>query len=478
MAQKTVLVITDGIGHRSECESNAFCNANKPFYDYLFANVPYSFVKTSGLAVGLPKGQMGNSEVGHMCIGSGRVLYQNLVKITKSIDDGTLESNEVFKDFIANSNAIHLVGLFSDGGVHSHIDHLDGLIDILNRSQKKIYLHIITDGRDVDPKSAIGFLENFNPKGAVIATISGRYYTMDRDKRWDRVQKGLDVMIDAEPKTAKSPREYLLDSYTHDVTDEFIKPAAFEGFEGFAKGDGFLFFNFRNDRMRQVVERVGKTTNNIITMTQYDKKFPYPILFPNERPTQTLAEVISQNGYTQLHTAETEKYAHVTFFLNGGVEEPFENESRVLIPSPKVATYDQKPQMSAYEVKDAVIKGIEEGQDFIVVNFANGDMVGHTGVYAAGIKAVETVDSCLQEVYEAAMKAGYAFVLTSDHGNVEQMRSDEGKVLTNHTTFDVYCFISAKGVEQVKDGGLNNIAPTILKLMGIVKPSIMDEALI
>ena len=485
---KTILVITDGIGYNKSCKDNAFCNAKKPTYDYLFENVPYSLIKTSGEAVGLPKGQMGNSEVGHMAIGSGRVLYQNLVKITKAVDDGTLAKNLVLVDLLQKSKVVHIVGLLSDGGVHSHIDHIISLAKISLSDGKKVYLHLITDGRDVSPTSAPFYLKQILDENLSIASISGRFYTMDRDSRWERVKKGYDAIAYGLPKCKVTPLEYIKSQHDKEIKDEFIEPVSFDGYSGFEDGDGVIFANFRSDRMREITEAVGdenfsefKTSEvklNIITLTEYKKEFPYPVIFENSLPKNTLAEVISKAGLSQLHTSETEKYAHVTFFLNGGVEEPFENETRVLVPSPNVKTYDLKPEMSAKEVSKNVQIAMKNEYDFIVVNFANGDMVGHTGDYEAGIKAVEAVDKELGEILKLAQELGYNLVLTSDHGNCEQMRDADGKILTNHTIFEVFCFVMSDGVTKVKDGGLNNIAPTVLKLMNLAKPKEMDEALI
>jgi 2,3-bisphosphoglycerate-independent phosphoglycerate mutase len=433
---------------------------------------------------------MGNSEVGHMCIGSGRVLYQNLVKISMSIKDGSLAKNSVLNDFLKASNDIHIIALISDGGVHSHIGHVKALALIAQNSGKKVFLHAITDGRDVNPKSSIEFIKELTTicdDNIKLATIGGRFYAMDRDNRWDRIEKAYKIIVESQTKTDLSALEYIKHMYDKGVTDEFLEPVAFEGFEGIKNKDGALFANFRNDRMRQIVKAIGednfkefdraKKDVNIITMCEYDKNFSYPILFPSKQPTQTLSETISELGVSQFHTAETEKYAHVTFFFNGGKETPLAGETRVLIPSPKVQTYDLKPQMSAKEVTDAVIKAMQNKFGFIVVNFANGDMVGHTGNYEAAVKAVEFVDAQIGRIYENAKKFGYSFVLTSDHGNCEAMREELGSPLTNHTTFEVFCFVDAPNVKQLKNGSLSNIAATILKLMGIEKPKVMDEAL-
>jgi 2,3-bisphosphoglycerate-independent phosphoglycerate mutase len=491
LTKKAVLVITDGIGYSAKTENNAFFNAQKPTYDKLFKEVPHSLIDTFGLSVGLPEGQMGNSEVGHMSIGSGRVLYQDLVKISLALSENTLESNEEFQNLLNASNRLHLIGLMSDGGVHSHIDHFMGIADIAAKNGKKVFLHLITDGRDVSPTSAQKYIKQVEEhvnENVQIATISGRFYTMDRDNRWERIKRGYDAIVNAEPKTDFDPASYIGHSYSLGETDEFVEPTAFEGYDGFENGDSVLTINFRSDRMREIVTAIGdKDFNefdkknieiNLATITEYDKSFDYPVLFRKESPKNTLAEVISKNGLRQLHTAETEKYAHVTFFLNGGIDEPYTNETRVLIPSPQVKTYDMKPEMSAHEVGDAVVKAMDDDYDFIVVNFANGDMVGHTGDFEAAKKAVSAVDAELGRIVEKAKENDYALVLTSDHGNCEEMKDDEGNVLTNHTVGKVWCFVMADGVSEVKSGGLNNIAPTVLKLMNIEIPSEMDNSLI
>ena len=491
MSKKTVLIITDGIGHNSSCSFNAFCNAKKPTYDYLFSNVPYSLIHTYGEYVGLPEDQMGNSEVGHMTIGSGRVLYQDLVKIHLAIKNDTLKDNVIVKNTIEKSNNIHLIGLASDGGVHSHIDHIIALAKIAQNKNKKVWLHLITDGRDVAPDCAKIYIEkviNICNENIKIATIGGRYYGMDRDNRWDRVELAYNAITNATPKTKDNILDFIDNSYKNEIFDEFLIPTALDGYDGIKDGDGVIFCNFRSDRARELSsvfakndfkEFEKKTLNvQIASMTQYDKNIPIPVIFEKDNPTNTLAQVISDAGLTQLHTAETEKYAHVTFFFNGGVEEPFLNETRVLIPSPNVATYDLQPQMSAPKVGEAVRLAMKNQTDFIVVNFANGDMVGHTGVYEAAIKAVEAVDYELGLILEEAKKENYNIVLTSDHGNCEMMKDENGNTLTNHTVGDVYCFVIAPNVKEVKTGSLNNIAPTVLKLMGLDIPKEMDEPLI
>ena len=491
MSKKAVLVITDGIGYSTKTEFNAFYNATKPTYDRLFKNTPHSLIDTSGLSVGLPEGQMGNSEVGHMSIGCGRVLYQDLVKITLSLTENTLENNEALKKLLNSSNRLHIIGLLSDGGVHSHIDHFIGITNIANKLDKKVFLHLITDGRDVSPTSAQHYIEQIQKhlnENVTIATISGRFYSMDRDNRWERIKRGYDAIVEARPKTDFEVAGYVGHSYALGETDEFIEPTAFDGYDGMQDGYSVETINFRFDRMREMVTALGfdefhEFTRNhkkihLATMTEYDKSFDFPVLFKKEAPKNTLAEVIAKNGLRQLHTAETEKYAHVTFFLNGGIDEPYENETRVLIPSPDVKTYDEKPDMSAVAVGSAVLDAMEDNYDFIVVNFANGDMVGHTGDFEAAKIAVQTVDAELGKILAKAKEKDYAVVITSDHGNCEEMRDEDGNILTNHTVGKVWCFVEADGITKVETGGLNNIAPTVLKLMDIEIPSEMDHSLI
>ncbi|MCX6052177.1 MAG: 2,3-bisphosphoglycerate-independent phosphoglycerate mutase [Campylobacterales bacterium] len=491
MSKKAILVITDGIGYSSKVEYNAFYNAPKPTYDKLFKEVPFSLIDTFGLSVGLPEGQMGNSEVGHMSMGSGRVLYQDLVKISLALAENSMESNEVLQNLFKTSERLHLIGLMSDGGVHSHIDQFMGIADIAVKNGKTVFLHLITDGRDVSPTSAQKYLQQVEKhlgENIKIATISGRFYAMDRDNRWDRVEKAYEAIVNATPKTDDKPENYINASYALGETDEFVAPTAFDGYDGMKDGDSVLTINFRSDRMRELVSVLGDknfsgfvrrhVAVSLATITEYDKSFSYPVLFKKDAPTNTLAEVISACGLKQFHTAETEKYAHVTFFFNGGIDEPFMNETRVLIPSPNVKTYDEKPQMSAAEVGDAVLKAMDAEYDFIVVNFANGDMVGHTGDFEAAKKAVTAVDTELGRIVAKAKENDYALVITSDHGNCEEMRDENGEVLTNHTVGKVWCFVMADEVSKVENGGLNNIAPTILKLMDIEIPKEMDQPLI
>ncbi len=490
MAQKTLLIITDGIGYHKDSDYNAFFHAKKPTYDLMFKTLPYSLIDTHGLSVGLPEGQMGNSEVGHMCIGAGRVLYQDLVKISLSLQNDGLKDNSAFLNTIHKSKMVHLMGLMSDGGVHSHIEHFIALALECEKSHKKVCLHLITDGRDVAPKSALTYLkqmQNICNESIQIATISGRFYAMDRDNRFERIELAYHSLMGLN-NTPLSPSEYIQGQYDKNITDEFIMPACFKNYCGMQDGESFIFINFRNDRAREIVSALGQKEFSgfkrqvfkklhIATMTPYDNTFPYPVLFPKESVQNTLAEVVSQHNLTQSHIAETEKYAHVTFFINGGVEAPFKNENRVLIQSPKVTTYDLKPEMSAKEVTLAVLEQMELGTDLIIVNFANGDMVGHTGNFEASVKAVEAVDACLGEILSLAKKLDYAMLLTSDHGNCERMKDENQNPLTNHTAGSVYCFVLGNGVRSIKNGALNNIASSVLKLMGLKAPVTMDEPL-
>lgn len=489
--QKTILIITDGIGCKPDSVCNAFKDALKPTYDRLFQSVPHALISTHGLSVGLPEGQMGNSEVGHMTIGAGRILYQDLVKISLALENGTIADNEPLNATFSKSDRVHLIGLLSDGGVHSHIEHTIGLAKLAKSRGKKVFLHLITDGRDVSPTSAKSYIEQIEAitdEDISIATIGGRFYTMDRDNRWERVEKGYRAIAEANPSTPLSPSAYVDESYAKKETDEFILPTAFVGYDGMQEGDAVIMTNFRSDRAREITTALGDEGFNafkrtfkplyIATMTQYDATFPYPVLFPKVAPQNTLAQVVSRAGLRQMHTAETEKYAHVTFFLNGGVETPMEGESRVLIPSPDVKTYDMKPEMSAPQVGQAVRTAMDEAYDLIIVNFANGDMVGHTGNYDAACQAVHAVDTELGKIIDQAKAQGYAIVLTSDHGNCEEMKDMQGHVLTNHTVGEVWCFIIAPGVEKlIEGGGLNNVAPTVLKIMGLEIPNEMDKPL-
>jgi len=490
--KKTILIITDGIGCKPDSTCNAFKDAKTPTYDSLFASAPKALIATHGLSVGLPEGQMGNSEVGHMTLGAGRILYQDLVKVSLALEDKSIEDNEALNSTVNKSQRIHLIGLLSDGGVHSHISHTIGLAKLLKSRGKKVFLHLITDGRDVSPTSASTYIKQIEAlcdEDISIATIGGRFYTMDRDNRWERVEKGYEAIAKAQPSTALSAQDYIKESYAKEVLDEFVAPIALNGYKGLKENDVVLITNFRSDRVREITTALGKKDFDgferayiplhIATMTKYDASFDFPILFPKTAPKNTLAEVISQAKLTQLHTAETEKYAHVTFFFNGGIEEPYIGESRVLIPSPDVKTYDLQPEMSADKVGEAVAIAMDDAYDFIVVNFANGDMVGHTGNYEAACEAVNTVDTELGKIIRKAKKEGYNIVLTSDHGNCEEMKDKDGNTLTNHTVGEVWCFVLAEGVTTLKEGcGLNNIASTVLTLMGLDVPDEMDRGLV
>ena len=489
--QKTILIITDGIGCKPNSRCNAFKDAIKPTYDQLMEELPKTLISTHGLSVGLPEGQMGNSEVGHMTIGSGRILYQDLVKVSLALDDGSIEQNEALNHTLQKSDRVHIIGLLSDGGVHSHIEHIIGLAQLAKARGKKVFLHLITDGRDVAPTSAKTYLQQIEAicdENITIATIGGRFYTMDRDNRWERVEKGYDAIVTAQSRTDLLATSYIDNCYAEGIHDEFLEPVALGDYQGMQAEDVVIMANFRSDRVREITTVLGDEAFNgftrdylplnIVTMTQYDASFPYPVMFRKEVPTNTLAQVVSDSKLTQLHTAETEKYAHVTFFFNGGLEEPMIGESRVLIPSPDVKTYDMKPEMSAPQVGEAVRTGMDQGYDLIVVNFANGDMVGHTGNYEAACQAVSAVDQELGLIFEKAEKEDYAIVLTSDHGNCEEMQDEQGHILTNHTVGEVWCYVKAKGITSLQEGGgLNNVAPTVLKIMGVSIPEEMDEPL-
>lgn len=490
--QKTVLIITDGIGCKPDSSCNAFKDAVKPTYDKLLTDVPKTLIATHGLSAGLPEGQMGNSEVGHMTIGAGRVLYQDLVKVSLAIEDGSIAKNEALNETLEKSNRVHIIGLLSDGGVHSHIDHIIGLAKLSEERGKEVFLHLITDGRDVSPTSAktyIEQIENICSENISIASIGGRFYTMDRDKRWERVEAGYKAIVTAESSSALSATDYIDASYEKEIYDEFLEPVALGGYQGMQENDTVVMANFRSDRVREIVTALGDESFdgferrfillNIVTLTQYDPTFTFPVMFEKEVPNNTLAEVVAKAKLSQLHTAETEKYAHVTFFLNGGVEEPLLGESRVLIPSPDVKTYDMKPEMSAAEVGEAVRKGMDEKYELIVVNFANGDMVGHTGNYEAACIAVNAIDTELGLIIEKAKSVDYSIVLTSDHGNCEEMKDANGNRLTNHTVGDVWCYVIDNNVNALREGGgLNNVAPTVLEIMGLEVPEEMDKSLI
>lgn len=506
----SAIIILDGYGCSKETAGNAIKAAKTPVLDALWQENPHSLLNASGLAVGLPEGQMGNSEVGHLNIGAGRVVYQELTRITKSIEDGDFYENpeliEAIESARVNGTAIHLMGLLSDGGVHSHQDHLIALIDMIKKKgfKEKVYIHCFLDGRDTPPTSGLHYVELLEQKiGEIglgqIATVSGRYYAMDRDNRWERVKLAYDAMVNSVGKKAESAVQAVKDSYKEQVNDEFVLPTVICNGENpigaIGEKDSVVFFNFRPDRARQITRALtdeefdgferenGYKKLYFATMTQYDTTLDnVHVAFKPQSINHTLGQTISKNGLKQLRIAETEKYAHVTYFFNGGAEREYAGEDRALISSPKVATYDLKPDMSAYEVAEKVVKAIEEKDySLIVLNFANCDMVGHTGVFGAAVKAVEAVDECLGKVIEAIKAKGGCALITADHGNAEQMVDPEsGEAFTAHTTNPVTCILTgAKDVTSIKDGKLADIAPTILQLLNIDKPAEMTgESLI
>lgn len=501
MNKKVILMILDGWGISPNPKVSAIDQANTPFIDSLYKNYPHATLRTDGLNVGLPEGQMGNSEVGHMNLGAGRIVYQDLVKINLAVEKNTLANEQVLTDALnyakKNNKPVHFLGLLSDGGVHSHINHLFGLIDVANEAGlEDIFIHAFTDGRDVDPKSGFGFvtsLENYleNKKGK-IATITGRYYAMDRDKRWERVKLAYDALVHGIGEHSKNLLKSIEKSYDNDVTDEFIKPiiAVDENNKPFATikdGDVVIFFNFRTDRGRQLTQALSqqdfheqnmhKLNLYYVTMTNYDDTFKgVHVIFEKDNLNETLGEVLSKYGKKQIRIAETEKYPHVTFFFSGGRELPFEGESRILRNSPKVATYDLQPEMSAYELRDALVPELEKEEvDFVCLNFANGDMVGHTGVMSAAIKACEAVDACVKSVITTALEHGYTTLLIADHGNCDTMVNPDGSPNTAHTTNPVPIILIDKELKQVESGILGDLAPTILKLMGIPQPNAMTQ---
>ena len=495
------LIILDGLGIREMKEANAVALAETPNYDRWNTMHERCVLDASGLAVGLPEGQMGNSEVGHLNLGAGRVIYQDFTRINLAIEDGSLARNDVLAGALsavkARGGKLHLIGLFSNGGVHSHVNHLNALIDIANAAGIAPVLHLITDGRDTPPESGIGFARDLEARlqssRATVASVSGRYYTMDRDRRWQRTVLGYNVIAlhrGVDGRTARSASEALARAYADGVTDEFVLPVAIDVGDQdvlIQPGDCLLFFNFRADRARQLCyafanpdfdgfERDFIPDLDMLTMTQYDVTLPAQIIFPEVEITNPLAEVVSKAGLGQFHSAETEKYPHVTYFFNGGRETPFEGEARHLEASPKVATYDMQPEMSAYPLTEAVLARIREHDDaFILLNFANPDMVGHTGVLEAAIKAVETVDGCAARVVQAIVDKGGVAIVTADHGNCERMRDLlTGEPHTYHTTQPVACFVLGEGYYALRPRGiLADVAPTVLDLLGIAQPAEM-----
>jgi 2,3-bisphosphoglycerate-independent phosphoglycerate mutase len=500
MNKKVLLMILDGWGIAKNKKVSAIDAAKTPFVDSLYSRFPNSKLEASGLAVGLPEGQMGNSEVGHMNIGAGRVVYQDLVKINKAVEEKTLDENPVLLkafDYAKQENKpVHFIGLLSDGGVHSHINHLKGLLTIAKNQQiKNIFVHAFTDGRDTDPKSGLLNLEilqaHLNETGGKIASVVGRYYAMDRDKRWERVKLAYDVLVKGEGKPCTDLLECVKTSYQEGITDEFIKPLVRvddnrKPIATIQEGDVVICFNFRTDRGRQITEvltqhdfpEVGMKKLNLhyITLTSYDDSFKnVEVIFEKDNLINTIGEVLAKNNKKQIRIAETEKYPHVTFFFSGGREDAFEGESRILCPSPKVATYDLQPEMSAADIRDAIIPELKKGEvDFVCLNFANPDMVGHTGVFEAAVKACETVDSCAEAVTNTALENGYTIIIIADHGNADMMINEDGSPNTAHTTNLVPCFLVDNDLKgSLKDGKLGDLAPTILKLMGIAVPAEM-----
>lgn len=491
-------MILDGWGIAQNTAVSAVDKAKTPYIDSLYKNFPHAQLRTDGMNVGLPEGQMGNSEVGHMNLGAGKIVYQDLAKISLAVKNNALIKEpaleQAFQYAKENEKPVHFLGLLSDGGVHSHIEHLKGLLTAGEKfGIKEKYVHAFTDGRDVDPKSGKGFVEeiqsHLEKTDGKLASIVGRYYAMDRDKRWERTKIAYDLLVHGKGKRTENPIAAVQESYDEGVTDEFIKPIVV-GENGkpvakIKKGDVVIFFNFRTDRGRQLTEALTQTDFPdhdlkklplyFVTMTNYDERFSnVHIIFQKENLKATLGEVLEYKGKTQLRAAETEKYPHVTFFFSGGREKPFQGEKRILVDSPKVATYDLKPEMSAYELTEKLLPEIEgKTSDFFCINFANPDMVGHTGVFEAAVKACEAVDECAGKIIEAAKENDYSVLVIADHGNSEKMRNEDGSPHTAHTTNPVPFILVDNDVKKINNGILGDIAPTILELMGIEKPDLM-----
>lgn len=501
MNKKVILTILDGWGIAPNKKVSAIDAANTPTMDKLLQTYPTATLRTDGLHVGLPEGQMGNSEVGHMNLGAGRIVYQDLVKINLAVENNTLKDEAVLKNAFEyakqNNKAVHFLGLVSDGGVHSHINHLKGLVSAANEAKvNEIYVHAFTDGRDVDPHSAKGYIADLLPhlekNNAQLASLVGRYYAMDRDKRWERVKLAYDAIVNGKASNfSENPLESIQKSYEAGTTDEFIDPICFtrnnQPIAKVAAGDVVIFFNFRTDRGRQLTEALSqrnfdevgmkKLDLHYITMTTYDVSFEgIEVVFKKDNLQDTLGEILERNHKTQIRAAETEKYPHVTFFFSGGRETIFTGEKRILVNSPKVATYDLQPEMSAFELKDKLLHEIKnKTTDFMCINFANPDMVGHTGVFEAAVKACETVDQCLGELVEAAKENDYTMIVIADHGNSETMKNEDGSPNTAHTTNPVPLILVDEQITQIKDGVLGDIAPTILHLMGVEKSEHMTR---
>ena len=491
----TTLIIMDGFGLAPAAADNAVSLANTPVLDKLFREYAHTTLSASGLDVGLPAGQMGNSEVGHTNIGGGRVVFQDLPRISRAIEDGSFFKNEAYNkamdDCLKNDSSLHLYGLLSDGGVHSHIEHLFALLQMArDKGLTKVYVHCFLDGRDVSPTSGKGFVQELQDKCAQlgvgrIATVMGRYYAMDRDKRWERVQMAYDAMVYGEGHHSSDPVAAVAESYANGVTDEFVEPVVIDPDGTISDNDSIIFFNYRPDRAREITRAIVDPDfdgfarelfpTTYVCNTEYDASMPNVLVaWPRIAVKNGLGEYLSSMGMTQLRIAETEKYAHVTFFFNGGVEKQYPGEDRVLVPSPKVATYDLQPEMSAFEVCDKCVERIESGAyDVIILNFANCDMVGHTGVLEAAVKAVETVDTCVGRVVDATLKMGGIAMVTADHGNAEDMKQPDGSPMTAHTTNLVPFILCGAGTE-LRPGRLADIAPTILDVMGLACPPEMD----
>ena len=502
MNKKVILMILDGWGKSPDPKVSAIDNANTQFIDSLYTKYDHATLRTDGLHVGLPEGQMGNSEVGHINLGAGRIVYQDLAKINLAITNDTLKEEKVLREALSyaktNQKAVHLLGLVSDGGVHSHINHLYGLLDAIEeQGVDTAFIHAFTDGRDVDPKSGYGFISELESRletsSAKLATITGRYYAMDRDNRWERVKLAYDALVKSEGVMSANATETIESNYKEGITDEFLKPIIMVDKEQtpvakIKEGDIVLFFNFRTDRGRELTEVLSQNDNHefnmhklnlhYVTMTNYDDNFKnIQVIFNKDNLSNTLGEVLESNGKTQLRIAETEKYPHVTFFFSGGRETPFKGEERIMRNSPKVATYDLKPEMCAFELTDALVKELKkETIDFVCLNFANGDMVGHTGIMDAAIKACEAVDSCVKSVIETALEHNYTTLLIADHGNCETMINPDGSPNTAHTTNPVPIILIDNELKVIKDGVLGDIAPTILKLVGVEKPEVMTQS--
>ena len=491
----TTLIIMDGFGLANASDDNAVSLAQTPVLDRLFREYANTTLSASGLDVGLPDGQMGNSEVGHTNIGGGRVVFQDLPRISRAIDDGSFFKNEAYNkamdNCLKNGSSLHLYGLLSDGGVHSHIQHLFALLQMAkDKGLEKVYVHCFLDGRDVSPTSGKGFVQELCDKCAEIgvgkiATVMGRYYAMDRDKRWERVQMAYDAMVYGEGVHNADPVDAVAKSYANGVTDEFVEPVVCDSEGTIGDNDSVIFFNFRPDRAREITRAIVDPEfdgfqreffpTTYVCNTEYDASMPNVLVaWPRVAVKNGLGEYLSSMGMTQLRIAETEKYAHVTFFFNGGVEKQYPGEDRVLVPSPKVATYDLQPEMSAFEVCDKCVERIESGTyDVIILNFANCDMVGHTGVLEAAVKAVETVDTCVGKVVDATLKMGGIAMITADHGNAEDMKQEDGSPMTAHTTNPVPFILCGAGSE-LRTGRLADIAPTILDVLGLACPPEMD----